>query len=107
MLELDLRARRGSFNLEIKCLLSSDWTVVFGPSGAGKSMLLRLLAGLDENSRSEPVRGKVTLDGRILTDTARAVWCSPGHRRTSLVAQQPALSSPQHRSQCRLRSRRS
>jgi ABC-type sulfate/molybdate transport systems ATPase subunit len=91
MLELDFRARRGSFNLEIKCRLSSDWTVVFGPSGAGKSMLLRLLAGLDRNARREPVRGMVALDGLVLTDTARGVWCTPGHRRTSLVAQQPAL----------------
>jgi ABC-type sulfate/molybdate transport systems ATPase subunit len=91
VLELNFKARRGSFLLEIECRLSSDWTVIFGPSGAGKSMLLRLLAGLDRNARREPVMGKVTLDGRILTDTAHKVWSRPGHRRMSLVAQQPAL----------------
>ena len=48
VLELALKARRGSFHLEVECRLASDWTVVFGPSGAGKSTLLRLLAGLDK-----------------------------------------------------------
>ena len=91
MLELDIRARRGSFSLEIECSLSSDWTVVFGPSGAGKSTLLRLLAGLDRNAHGEKVKGKIALDGRILTDSSQSVWYRPGHRRTSLVAQQPSL----------------
>lgn len=91
MLELALKARRGSFQLEVDCRLSSDWTVIFGHSGAGKSTLLRLLAGLDKNERGGAVTGKVTLDGRILTDTAQGLWCRPGHRRTSLVAQQPSL----------------
>lgn len=91
MLELAFKARRGSFHLDIACHLASDWTVVFGPSGAGKTMLLRLLAGLDKNAHHDPVRGRVTLDGHILTDTAHKLWLRPGHRRTSLVAQHPAL----------------
>jgi ABC-type sulfate/molybdate transport systems ATPase subunit len=93
VLELDLQARRGSFSLQVACSLSSDWTVIFGPSGAGKSTLLRVLAGLDRNALSEKgkVAGKIALDGRILTDSSQGVWCRPGHRRTSLVAQQPSL----------------
>jgi len=91
VLELALKARRGSFQLEIDCHLASDWTVVFGPSGAGKSMLLRLLAGLDENAHSQPVDGKIAFDGAILTETTRGIWLRPGHRHTSLVAQQPSL----------------
>ncbi|HEV2486447.1 MAG TPA: ATP-binding cassette domain-containing protein [Terracidiphilus sp.] len=91
MLELALNARRGSFHLEVECRLTSDWTVIFGHSGAGKSTLLRLLAGLDRNARGETAQGRVTLDGSILTDTARGVWSRPGRRRTSLVAQQPSL----------------
>ena len=91
MLELDIQARRGSFPLEVACSLSSDWTVIFGPSGAGKSTLLRLLAGLDRNALGKKAAGKIALDGRILTDSSRGVWCRPGHRRTSLVAQQPSL----------------
>jgi ABC-type sulfate/molybdate transport systems ATPase subunit len=91
VLELALHARRGSFHLEIECRLQSDWTVIFGPSGAGKSTLLRLLAGLDRNSGGDTVTGTVSLDGRILTDTAQRVWRRPGRRRMSLVAQQPSL----------------
>jgi ABC-type sulfate/molybdate transport systems ATPase subunit len=91
VLELALNARRGSFHLEVECRLASEWTVIFGHSGAGKSTLLRLLAGLDRNARGESAKGRVALDGSILTDTARGVWSRPGRRRTSLVAQQPSL----------------
>jgi ABC-type sulfate/molybdate transport systems ATPase subunit len=86
MLDLALDAHRGSFHLEVKCKLASDWTVIFGPSGAGKTTLLRLIAGLDR-----PERGHIVLDDRALTETTVGVQALPGHRGTSLVAQQPAL----------------
>ncbi|MGH9560367.1 MAG: ATP-binding cassette domain-containing protein, partial [Terracidiphilus sp.] len=60
--------------------------VIFGPSGAGKSTLLRLLAGLDR-----PMRGRIALDQRVLTDTVSGLHVAPGRRHTALVAQQPAL----------------
>ena len=91
MLDFAFKARRGSFQLEIECHLSADWIVIFGPSGAGKSMLLRLLAGLDRTAHSDPVQATVALNDLILTNTAHKVWRQPGQRRTSLVAQQPAL----------------
>ena len=86
MLDLALDAHRGSFRLQVKCKLASDWTVIFGPSGAGKTTLLRLIAGLDR-----PERGHIVLDDRALTETTVGVQALPGHRGTSLVAQQPAL----------------
>ncbi len=86
VLEFSLHARRGSFHLQVECTFASDWTVVFGPSGSGKSTLLRLLAGLDR-----PTRGRIALDQRALTDTAVGLHLPAGHRRTALVAQQPAL----------------
>ena len=86
MLEFSLDARRGSFHLQVECAFASDWTVVFGPSGSGKSTLLRLLAGLDL-----PVRGRIALNTRTLTDTAIGLHLAPGRRSTALVAQQPAL----------------
>lgn len=86
MLEFSLDARRGSFHLQVECAIASDWTVVFGPSGSGKSTLLRLLAGLDL-----PVRGRIALNTRTLTDTAIGLHLAPGRRSTALVAQQPAL----------------
>jgi ABC-type sulfate/molybdate transport systems ATPase subunit len=86
VLEFSLHTRRGSFHLEVECALASDWTVVFGPSGSGKSTLLRLLAGLDR-----PTRGRIALDKQALTETAIGLHIAPGHRHTTLVAQQPAL----------------
>ncbi len=86
MLEFSLDARRGSFHLEVECAFAFEWTVIFGPSGAGKSTLLRLLAGLDR-----PTRGRITLDQRVLTETAVGLHLAPGRRSTALVAQQPAL----------------
>ena len=91
MLDLEIKARRGSFHLEIACRLASPWTVVFGPSGAGKSMLLRLLAGLDHHAHSHPVQARIAFRGEPLTDTGRTLWLRPGHRHTSLVAQQSSL----------------
>jgi ABC-type sulfate/molybdate transport systems ATPase subunit len=86
MLEFELDARRGSFHLQLECRFASAWTVVFGPSGAGKSTLLRLLAGLDR-----PERGRIVLDGSLLTDSGHGLALQPGRRHTALVAQQPAL----------------
>jgi ABC-type sulfate/molybdate transport systems ATPase subunit len=86
MLELELSAHRGSFHLQLQCSFASEWTVIFGPSGAGKSTLLRLLAGLDT-----PQHAKITFDDRLLNDSAHGVAVEPGRRRTSMVAQQPAL----------------
>jgi ABC-type sulfate/molybdate transport systems ATPase subunit len=86
VLEIALEARFGSFHLQVECELRSEWTVIFGASGAGKSMLLRLIAGLEELDR-----GHIVLDGRRLEDSARGVRRPPGERKTSMVAQQPAL----------------
>jgi molybdate transport system ATP-binding protein len=86
VLEFSLDARRGSFHLQVECVFSSDWTVVFGPSGSGKSTLLRLLAGLEA-----PIHGRIALDKCALTDTAIGLYLAPGRRHTALVAQQTAL----------------
>lgn len=86
MLSFSLDARRGAFHLQVESNLATEWTVVFGPSGAGKSTLLRLLAGLDN-----PIQARIALDGRMLTETSTRLHIPPGHRRTSLVSQQPTL----------------
>lgn len=89
MVELALKARRGSFYLDIECNLAAPWTVVFGPSGAGKSTLLRLVAGLDRMVR--PDSGHIAIHGQLVTDTVTGTYLRPGKREVGLVAQQPAL----------------
>jgi ABC-type sulfate/molybdate transport systems ATPase subunit len=91
VLEFTLDARRGGFHLQVQSCFASEWTVIFGPSGAGKSTLLRLLAGLDLPGPALPKTARVALDGRLLTDSARGLSLKPGHRQTSVVAQQPAI----------------
>ena len=91
VLELALHARRGSFHLNVECRFASEWTVLFGPSGSGKSTLLRLLAGLDAPLRIGAEQARIALDAQLLTDSATGMWLKPGHRQTSMVAQQSAL----------------
>ncbi len=90
MVELELKAHRGSFHLDIACRLAGPWTVIFGPSGAGKSTLLRLIAGLEK-----PDHGRIAIDGRCIVDTEthkRPTSVSPSAQRlVSMVAQHPAL----------------
>jgi ABC-type Fe3+/spermidine/putrescine transport system ATPase subunit len=89
MVELSLKAQRGSFHLGIECKLVTPWTVVFGPSGAGKSTLLRLIAGLDKIQK--PDSGRIAIHGQHVTDSAIGLHLPPGNRSTGLVAQQSAL----------------
>ena len=91
VLDLAFDARRGSFRLQLECRFASDWTVIFGPSGAGKSTLLRMLAGLELSESSRPQLARVSLDSRLLTDSALGIRLKPAHRKTTMVAQQPAL----------------
>lgn len=91
MLEFAFDARRGSFHLQVECRLVSEWTVIFGPSGAGKSTLLRMLAGLELSESLQPKLARVALDSRLLTDSAQGLRLNPGHRQTTMVAQQSAL----------------
>jgi ABC-type sulfate/molybdate transport systems ATPase subunit len=97
MIELQFKAQRGSFHLEIECQLAGPWTVVFGPSGAGKTTLLRLLAGLDRIA--PPDSGRVAVHGEYVLDTAIGLRLQPGYvpaqtsvsRPIGMVAQQSAL----------------
>jgi ABC-type sulfate/molybdate transport systems ATPase subunit len=91
VVDISIRARRGSFWLEVDSLFLSDWTVLFGPSGSGKSTLLRIMAGLDHSPGRGPERTRISLDGQTLTDSASGLALPPGQRQTSLVAQQHSL----------------
>lgn len=77
-------AERGS-DLRLR-VRPGEVVAVLGANGAGKSTLLALLAGL-----LHPDAGRISLDGRVLVDTATGVWVPPHHRRVVLLAQQALL----------------
>ena len=75
--------------LDVDFEVAAGQTVaVLGPNGAGKSTVLAVVAGL-----LRPDRGRVVLDGRVLTDVgASDVRLVPPHdRRTTLLTQDPRL----------------
>src|SRR2546423_11615188 len=81
-----LEVKRGGFNLDIDLTVEAGETVaVLGPNGAGKTTLLRALAGL------VPVSGRVTLDGRVLDDSAGGRHVPTEERRVGLVFQDHVL----------------
>ena len=59
---------------------------LFGPSGAGKSMTLQIIAGL-----VKPDEGCISLNGRVVFDSARRVNLLPQQRRAGYVMQDYTL----------------
>ena len=86
MLAADVEATAGAFRLRAAVDVERGRTLVlFGASGAGKSLLLRVIAGI------HPARGRISLDGEALLDSARDVEVPPQRRRLGYVPQNYAL----------------
>jgi molybdate transport system ATP-binding protein len=90
MLEVDVARRLVShgraFDLEAKFACRRDVTVIFGPSGSGKSLTLQAVAGL-----MHPDRGRITLRGAPLLDTAAGIDVPTRDRGVAYVFQDYAL----------------
>ena len=91
MFELDVKANRGSFSLDVELDISAGITALIGVSGAGKSSLLRLIAGLDR-----PSKGRIVLGGDVWFDHDRGKN-KPTHLRGIGMVFQTGLLLP-HRS---------
>lgn len=87
-LEVDIRARVGSFTLDAAITAAEgEVLAILGPNGSGKSTLLAAIAGhLDHAGRHSEVAGRITLDGRVLDQSV-----SPERRRIGLLGQHTAL----------------
>jgi molybdate transport system ATP-binding protein len=83
---VDVLHRRGDFALEARFEAPAGVTAVFGHSGAGKTTLLDLIAGLER-----PDRGRIELDGQVLTDTGAGTWVPSPRRRIGYVFQDSRL----------------
>jgi molybdate transport system ATP-binding protein len=74
-LEFDISHRLGTFDIEARFATAGRITAIFGPSGSGKTSVVNMIGGL-----MRPRRGRIAVDGRVLVDTAAAIFL-PSHRR--------------------------
>ena len=86
MLSVSVEHRLGDFRLDAAFDSESGLTALFGRSGAGKTSLVNAIAGL-----IRPDRGRIALDGTLLTDTERGVFVPARRRRIGYVFQEGRL----------------
>ncbi len=86
MLDVDLRHRLGSFELDARFTAPAGITVLFGRSGSGKTTIINAVAGL-----LKPDAGRIMADGRALLDTATNVCLPPHARRVGYIFQEGRL----------------
>ena len=63
-----------------------EFVVILGPSGCGKTTTLRMLAGLEA-----PESGRISVGGKVVTDSARGIFVRPEHRDIGMVFQSYAI----------------
>jgi len=85
-LHLSLRHRFKGFDLDVAIEAPPGVTVLFGPSGSGKTTLIHAVAGL-----LRPDQGRITIDGRVLVDTAARCFVAPHQRRLGYIFQEGRL----------------
>ncbi len=85
-IEVDLRLRRGDFQLEAAFSAGAGLTALFGRSGSGKSTIIDLIAGL-----ARPDQGRIVVDGEVMLDTSRGVDLPAYRRRIGYVFQEARL----------------
>lgn len=86
MLFVDIEKQLGDFKLETSFTSDGLVTGLFGNSGAGKTSIINMIAGL-----VTPDRGRISLDGETLDDTASHLHIPPHRRRIGYVFQDARL----------------
>ena len=94
-LEVDLRHRIGTLQVDVKFSLTQGWTVLFGPSGSGKTTILRAIAGLNRPDSARIAISAVDTQGRERSwtpvDTQAGHFVAPHQRHFPLAAQSASL----------------
>ncbi len=85
-LEVAVRHRFGDFALDASFAGETGLTALFGRSGSGKTSLVNVIAGL-----VRPDQGRVSVDGRVLVDTAAGIFVPRHRRRIGYVFQEARL----------------
>ena len=86
MIAFDCTLTRPRFAFDAAFTSDAPVTGLIGPSGSGKSTLVHLIAGL-----LRPARGRIVVDGMVLTGTAAGVNLPPHKRGIGLVFQDAHL----------------
>jgi len=86
MLSVSVEHHFGSFILDAAFDSAGGLTALFGRSGAGKTSLINAIAGL-----LRPERGRIILDGEVLTDTEHRTFVPARRRRIGYVFQEGRL----------------
>uniref|UniRef100_UPI001A9CF580 ATP-binding cassette domain-containing protein n=1 Tax=Pseudomonas sp. 95_A TaxID=2813570 RepID=UPI001A9CF580 len=98
MLTLNMAQRLGEHQLEVDVTIpASGITAIFGVSGAGKTSLINAIGGL-----TQPQRGRIQLNERILFDADQQIALPPEKRRIGYVFQDARLF-PHYRVRGKLR----
>ena len=85
-LSVDIRKHLGDFSLDVQFQAADAPLALFGASGCGKSVTLKCIAGI-----LRPDEGRITLDGRVLFDSAARIDLPPQQRHVGYLFQQYAL----------------
>jgi len=85
-LAVDVDKDLGGFRIAAAFASAGRLTALFGHSGAGKTTIVNLVAGL-----LRPDRGRIAIDGDVLTDTAAGVSVPVHRRRIGYVFQEGRL----------------
>jgi molybdate transport system ATP-binding protein len=87
-LEVRIRHRLGTLELDIDFATNAAWTILFGSSGSGKSTVLRAIAGV-----LRPDSGRIVLGDTVVFDSTQGIFI-PSHQRRMRWAPQRAMLFP-------------
>ena len=85
-LQMDIDKSYGDFHLKVRIDSTSKRIGILGASGCGKSMTLKSLAGIET-----PDRGRISVEGRVVYDSARKINWRPQKRKIGYLFQNYAL----------------
>jgi molybdate transport system ATP-binding protein len=86
MLEVKIKRALDGFNLDVAFSVNKEILSILGPSGSGKTMTLLCIAGL-----VRPDEGYISLNGRVLFDSANNICLPAQIRKIGFVFQNYAL----------------